>query len=444
MNVEISDVSALEILDSRGRPTLEVTVVLDDRVRAVAGVPSGASTGTREAVERRDGDAERYAGAGVTGAVAAVNGEIADALRGTRWTELAAVDEAMIALDGTATKQRLGANAIVGVSMAVARAMAESVGQPLYRWLGGADVEMRLPVPHFNVINGGAHAQNPLAFQEFMLAPVGAPDVREALRVGAEIYGRLRALLRDRGLSTGLGDEGGFAPDLATAHDVLDLLVSAIDAAGYDAGASGVAIALDPAASEFCTDGVYHVTDDEDLSAGDMVDLYAELVDRYPIWSIEDGLAEDDWTGWRDLTDRLGRQVQLVGDDIFVTNPAIIPIGGRVGVVRRDRTDRRIVRRHHPPPAQPRRQPAAEQGPAHRREDPDPTPRSRARLLPTAPWRGQDQRRSDPRAQAPHHHRDLPHPTSRREDPRRPAHAGVGGGQARLNSQVELTGNCLA
>jgi enolase len=324
MSIRISEVSALEILDSRGRPTLEVTVVLDAGVRAVAGVPSGASTGTREAVERRDGDAERYAGAGVTGAVAAVNGEIADALRGAQWAELAAVDDALIALDGTDTKERLGANAIVGVSMAVARAMAESVGQPLYRWLGDADVERRLPVPHFNVVNGGAHAQNPLAFQEFMLAPVGAPDVREALRVGAEIYGRLRALLRDRGLSTGLGDEGGFAPDLATAPEVLDLLVAAIDAAGYDAGPSGVAIALDPAASEFCTDGVYHVSDDEDLSARDMVDLYAELVDRYPIWSIEDGLAEDDWTGWRHLTDRLGRQVQLVGDDIFVTNPAII------------------------------------------------------------------------------------------------------------------------
>jgi enolase len=325
MSMRISDVTALEILDSRGRPTLEVAVTLDDGTRAVAGVPSGASTGTREAVERRDGDASRFGGAGVAAAVEAVNTEIADTLRGVEWSGLGQVDEALIALDGTGTKARLGANAIVGVSMAVARAMAAAAGQPLYRWLGEPGVEARLPAPHFNVINGGVHAQNPLAFQEFMLAPLGAPGFAAAVQAGAEIYARLRALLRDRGLATGLGDEGGFAPDLAAPQEVLDLLVHAIQAAGYTAGRDGVAIALDPAASEFFADGAYRVTEDAAaLSAGEMVELYAELVDRYPVWSIEDGLAEDDWDGWAQLTDRLGGQVQLVGDDIFVTNPAII------------------------------------------------------------------------------------------------------------------------
>jgi enolase len=227
-------------------------------------------------------------------------------------------------LDGTDTKSRLGANAIVGVSMAVARTMATAAGQPLHRWLSEPGVATRLPALHFNVINGGAHAQNPLAFQEFMLAPLGAPGFAAAVRAGAEIYGRLRALLRDRGLSTGLGDEGGFAPDLAAPHEVLDLLVHAIETGGYEAGRRGVAIALDPAASEFSADGRYRVTEDGDaLSAGDMVELYAELVDGYPIGSIEDGLAEDDWDGWQQLTDRLGQRVQLVGDDIFVTNPTI-------------------------------------------------------------------------------------------------------------------------
>jgi enolase len=325
MNVRISGVSALEVLDSRGRPTLEVIVTLGDGTRAVAGVPSGASTGTREAVERRDGDAARYGGAGVTAAVAAVNGEIAEALRASTWAGMGDIDDALIALDGTDTKSRLGANAIVGVSMAVARALARAAGQPLYRWLRPDDVDARLPAPHFNVVNGGAHAQNRLAFQEFMLAPLGAPGLPDAVRAGAEIYGRLRGLLRDRGLSTGLGDEGGFAPDLSDPREVLDLLVEAIEAGGYRAGIDGVAIALDPAASEFYADGAYRVTEGADaLSGGDMVELYAELVDGYPIWSVEDGLAEDDWDGWRQLTERLGDRVQLVGDDIFVTDPVTI------------------------------------------------------------------------------------------------------------------------
>jgi len=321
----IEHIRALEILDSRGRPTLQVTVRLTGGVEAVAGVPSGASTGTREAVELRDGDPDRYDGAGVLRAVASVSGPIADLLSGRRWGTLAEVDRAMIELDGTDTKSRLGANSIVGVSMATARAMAAAEGVPLYEWLHRDDSQLRLPVPHFNVVNGGLHAENPLQFQEFMLAPLGAPGLPEAVQAGAEIYQTLKRILRDEGHSTGLGDEGGFAPKLSTPEEVLELLVGAISAAGYPVGAEGVAIALDPAASEFRRDdGRYLYAPGVTLSSEEMIDRYASLVDRYPIWSIEDGLAEDDWDGWERLSARLADKVQLVGDDIFVTNPRII------------------------------------------------------------------------------------------------------------------------
>jgi enolase len=325
MTYRIATTSALEILDSRGRPTLEVTVNLDTGASGTAGVPSGASTGTREAVELRDGDPSRYRGAGVTTAVGHVNLDINGAVSGRDWQSLAEIDGALVELDGTETKSRLGANAIVGVSMAAARAMAAADSAPLYRWLATDDTGLRMPVPHFNVINGGAHAQNPLEFQEFMIAPLGAANFAEALRIGAECYQTLRGLLHERGHSTGLGDEGGFAPDLATPEEVLDMLVEAISAAGYTPGIDGIAIALDPAASEFRQpDGRYRYTPDQHFSTAEMIDRYTSLVDRYPIWSIEDGLAEDDWDGWEQLTARLGSRVQLVGDDIFVTNPAII------------------------------------------------------------------------------------------------------------------------
>jgi len=317
----IVDVSALEILDSRGNPTLRVNVALDTGATGRAGVPSGASTGSREAVELRDGDKARYGGKGVLKAVGNVNGEIADLLKAGQWDSLAAVDQAMIAADGTPNKARLGANAIVGVSMAVARAMA-GTGE-LYVSLNPAGVAMRLPVPHFNVLNGGAHAANALDFQEFMIAPVGAPSFPEAVRAGAAVYGKLRSLLQNAGFATGLGDEGGFAPDIAKPEDVLALLVQAIEGAGYTAGRDGVAIALDPAASEFYRDGAYHVAGEAHTSA-DMIERYAAMLDTYPVWSIEDGLAEGDWDGWKAWTDRLGDRLQIVGDDLFVTNPAII------------------------------------------------------------------------------------------------------------------------
>jgi enolase len=317
----IVDLSALEILDSRGNPTLRVRLELESGVRSVAGVPSGASTGSREAVELRDGDKDRYGGKGVLQAVANVNGEIADLLEGRDWDSLAAVDDAMIAADGTPNKARLGANAIVGVSMAVARAIA-GTGE-LYASLNPPGVAMRLPVPHLNVLNGGAHAANALDFQEFMIAPVGAPSFPEAMRAGAAVYAKLRSLLRDAGFATGLGDEGGFAPDIALPEDVLALLVKAIEGAGYTAGRDGVAIALDPAASEFYRDGSYHVAG-EALSSDDMIERYAAMLDAYPVWSIEDGLAEGDWDGWARWTQRLGDRLQIVGDDLFVTNPSII------------------------------------------------------------------------------------------------------------------------
>lgn len=321
---KITDVDALEILDSRGRPTLQVVVTLADGCRGVAGVPSGASTGSKEAAERRDGDVSRYGGLGVLGAVSAVRDEIADLLRGQAWRDLETIDTALIQLDGTTSKARLGANAVVGVSMACARALAQAQGRELWEWLAPASVQPRLPVPHFNVVNGGVHAPNPLDFQEFMIAPLGAGSLPDAVRAGADVYRALRTLLATQGHATGLGDEGGFAPQLTEPEDVLALLVTAISDAGYVPGKNGVAIALDPAASEFRGgDGRYHVAGQK-LTSAEMIDRYAQIVSQFPVWLIEDGLAEDDWDGWAALTARLGERIQLVGDDIFVTSPAII------------------------------------------------------------------------------------------------------------------------
>ena len=321
---DVADLSALEILDSRGRPTLAVTVRLADGTTARAGVPSGASTGSREAVERRDGDPARYGGKGVLGAVSAVNDDLAGLLRGRSWASLAEADQAMIDLDGTPNKARLGANATVGASMALARALAASEGTPLWRWLAPDGVTPCLPVPHFNVLNGGVHAPNELDFQEFMVAPLGAPSMAEAVRAGAEVYAALRDELADRKLSTGLGDEGGFAPEISEPEEVLRLLVGAITNAGYRAGPEGVSIALDLAASEFRqADGRYLVSG-VPLTSGDLIERLAQISAHFPVHLIEDGLGEDDDDGWIALTTRLGEQVELVGDDNFCTNPAII------------------------------------------------------------------------------------------------------------------------
>jgi len=320
---EISALHALEILDSRGRPTLTVTATLSDGTTARAGVPSGASTGSAEAVELRDGDAARYNGAGVLTAANNVNGSLADAVLGRRFINPDEVDQILRETDGTENKSRLGANAIVGVSMAVYRAHAASNNFDLWEALTPRGVTARLPVPHFNVVNGGAHAANSLDFQEFMIAPLGAPSLAEAVRAGAQVYGALRRLLADAGFATGLGDEGGFAPDITTPEDVLRLLVSAISNAGYTPGTHGVAIAMDPAASEFHSDGAYHLAG-QSHSSTDMIDRYEQMINDFPIWSIEDGIAEDDEQGWITITQRLGGRIQLVGDDNFVTNPAII------------------------------------------------------------------------------------------------------------------------
>jgi enolase len=321
---DVAAVSALEILDSRGRPTLAVKVRLADGTEASAGVPSGASTGSREAVERRDSDKARYEGRGVLGAVAAVNVEIGPLLRTRSWSSLAEADRAMIELDGTDNKSRLGANATVGVSMALARALACSVGTPLWRWLVPDGVTPRMPVPHFNVLNGGVHAANELDFQELMVAPLGARSMAEAVRAGAEVYGALRRELADRKLTTGLGDEGGFAPEISEPEEALRLLVHAIRDAGYEPGPQGVSIALDLAASEFRQpDGRYRVAD-ELLTSEDLIERMARIATDFPVHLIEDGLGEDDEEGWMSLTGRLGSAVELVGDDIFCTNPAII------------------------------------------------------------------------------------------------------------------------
>ena len=331
MSVTFSAVSAMEVLDSRGRPTVSVRMALSDGREVFAGVPSGASTGSGEAVEVRDGDATRYGGRGVSQAVSYVKGVIADALIGRTFDTLEQLDAQLIRLDGTPNKSQLGANAIVGVSMAAARAFATESQQPLWRCLTADDVTPRLPVPHFNVINGGVHAPNPLDFQEFMIAPVGAPSLPEAIRAGAEIYARLRTTLQERKLGTGLGDEGGFAPDIASPEEVLGLLVEAISAAGYTPGRSGVAIALDPAASEFHRDGRYDVGG-QSLSSDELIQRYAQMVQEFPIWSIEDGMGETDADGWRALTERLGESIQLVGDDNFVTNPALIRTAVGAGI----------------------------------------------------------------------------------------------------------------
>jgi len=315
----ILDVTAREILDSRGNPTVEVDVVLEDGSMGRAAVPSGASTGAHEAVELRDGDKSRYLGKGVTKAVAAVNGEIFDALAGMEAEDQIAIDRTMIELDGTANKGKLGANAILGVSLAVAKSAAEAAGLPLYRYVGGTSART-LPVPMMNIINGGVHADNPIDFQEFMIMPVGAPNFREALRMGAEIFHTLKAALKKAGHNTNVGDEGGFAPNLPSAEAALDFVVKAIGQAGYNAG-KDVYLALDCAATEFFKDGVYdYEGEGKKRSIAEQAGYLAKLAKDFPIISIEDGMSEDDWDGWKQVTDKIGKSCQLVGDDLFVTN----------------------------------------------------------------------------------------------------------------------------
>jgi len=322
----ITDIRAREILDSRGNPTVEVDVFLENGAHGRAAVPSGASTGAHEAVELRDGDAQRYGGKGVRKAVDAVNGEIFDALSGMDGEDQIAIDRILIELDGTPNKSRLGANALLGVSLAVAKAAAISAGLPLYRYIGGAHART-LPVPLMNIINGGAHADNPIDFQEFMIMPVGAPTMAEAVRVGAEIFQALKTQLKKAGHNTNVGDEGGFAPNLESPDVALGFIMQAIEKAGYEPG-KDVMLALDVAASEFFKDGVYDLSGQgKKLNASGLIALYQDLVDRYPIVSIEDGMAEDDWDGWDALTKALGSRVQLVGDDLFVTNPVRLQEG---------------------------------------------------------------------------------------------------------------------
>jgi enolase len=327
----IVDVIAREILDSRGNPTIEADVVLESGVSGRAAVPSGASTGSREAIELRDGDAARYGGKGVLKAVENVNTEICEAIIGLDASEQAFIDKTMIELDDSENKSRLGANALLAVSCAVAKAAAEESSLPLYRYLGGAG-EMQLPVPLMNVINGGAHANNKVDLQEFMLVPLGAPSFREALRYGAEVFQALKKIIDGRGMPTTVGDEGGFAPDLPSNESALELLLEAIDKAGYVPG-KDIALALDCAANEYYEDGVYNLASEGiKLTRSQMVDYLATWCDRYPIVSIEDGMSEHDWEGWKLLTDRLGRRVQLVGDDVFVTNTKILKQGIAQGV----------------------------------------------------------------------------------------------------------------
>ena len=316
----IIDIHAREILDSRGNPTVEVDVVLEGGAMGRAAVPSGASTGAHEANERRDGDKSRYMGKGVLEAVAAVNGEIAAEIVGFDATEQVGIDRTMIELDGTPNKSRLGANAILGVSLAVAKAAAEFTGQPLYRYIGGTSARI-LPVPMMNIINGGEHADNPIDIQEFMIMPVAAENIREAVRMGSEVFHTLKKELSAAGLSTGIGDEGGFAPNISTARDALDFILKSIDKAGYRPG-EDICLALDCAATEYFKGGQYVMKGEgKTLSVEENVDYLAALAADYPIISIEDGCSEDDWAGWKLLTDRLGAKIQLVGDDLFVTNP---------------------------------------------------------------------------------------------------------------------------
>jgi len=316
----IFDIHARQIVDSRGNPTVEVDVTLEDGSMGRVAVPSGASTGAHEAVEKRDGDSARWLGKGVDQAIAAVNGEIADAILGLEAEDQREIDAAMIALDSTANKARLGANAILGVSLATAKAAAEARGLPLYRYVGGVNAHV-LPVPMMNIINGGEHADNRIDFQEFMIMPVGASSLAEAVRCGSEIFHTLKKALAAKGLATAVGDEGGFAPDLGATRDALDFVMKAIDQAGYTPG-DDVVLALDCAATEFFRDGRYHLKgEDRVLTPAEMADYLAALAADYPIRSIEDGMAEDDFAGWAALTAKIGETVQLVGDDLFVTNP---------------------------------------------------------------------------------------------------------------------------
>ena len=322
----IIDIHAREILDSRGNPTVEVDVTLEDGTMGRAAVPSGASTGAHEAVEKRDGDKGRYLGKGVLEAVAAVNGEIAEAILGFDATEQVAIDMAMIELDGTPNKGRLGANAILGVSMAVAKAAADYTAQPLYRYIGGTSART-LPVPMMNIINGGEHADNPIDIQEFMIMPVSATSVREAIRMGAEVFHTLKKELSAAGHNTGIGDEGGFAPNLASTRVALDFIITSIEKAGYKPG-EDIYLALDCASTEYYIDGKYEMKGEGvSLTSDENAAYLAALVNDYPIISIEDGMAEDDWDGWATLTEILGDRVQLVGDDLFVTNPARLSDG---------------------------------------------------------------------------------------------------------------------
>ena len=322
----IIDIHAREILDSRGNPTVEVDVTLEDGTMGRAAVPSGASTGAYEAVEKRDGDKARYKGKGVLEAVAAVNGEIAEALVGIAATEQEEVDATMIELDGTDNKARLGANAILGVSLATAKAAADWTSQPLYRYVGGTSARM-LPVPMMNIINGGEHADNPIDIQEFMIMPVSATNIRDAVRMGSEVFHTLKKELSDAGLSTGIGDEGGFAPNINSTRDALDFILKSIEKAGYKPGEE-IYLALDCAATEYFKDGAYMLAGEgKTLTSEENAAYLAALVEDYPIISIEDGMGEDDWDGWKALTDAIGDKVQLVGDDLFVTNPTRLAEG---------------------------------------------------------------------------------------------------------------------
>ncbi|GGX29620.1 phosphopyruvate hydratase [Undibacterium squillarum] len=322
----IVDIIGREVIDSRGNPTVECDVLLESGVMGRAAVPSGASTGSREAIELRDGDKSRYFGKGVLKAVEHINTEIAEAIIGLDANEQAFLDRTMIDLDGTENKSRLGANAMLAVSMAVAKAAAEEAGLPLYRYFGGSGA-MQLPVPMMNVINGGAHADNNLDLQEFMIIPVGAPSFREAIRYGAEVFHTLKKILHDKGLTTAVGDEGGFAPSVENHEEAIKLIIQAIETAGYEPGTQ-IALGLDCAASEFHKDGKYHLEGEGlILSSTDFANLLATWVDKYPIISIEDGMAEGDWEGWAILTEKLGKKVQLVGDDLFVTNTKILKEG---------------------------------------------------------------------------------------------------------------------
>ncbi|NNE52091.1 MAG: phosphopyruvate hydratase [Sulfitobacter sp.] len=322
----IIDIHAREILDSRGNPTVEVDVTLEDGTMGRAAVPSGASTGAYEAVERRDGDKGRYLGKGVLEACAAVNGEIAEALVGIEATEQVEIDEAMIELDGTDNKARLGANAILGVSLAAAKAAAEYCTQPLYRYVGGTSARV-LPVPMMNIINGGEHADNPIDIQEFMIMPAAAENIRDAVRMGAEVFHTLKKELSAAGLSTGIGDEGGFAPNISSTRDALDFILKSIEKAGYKPG-DEIYLALDCAATEYFKNGKYELAGEgKSLTSAENAAYLADLVKDYPIISIEDGMSEDDWEGWQALTEKLGDKVQLVGDDLFVTNPARLSEG---------------------------------------------------------------------------------------------------------------------